>query len=54
MPAQPDLIVWGSHLRTLDPSLPFCSALAVKDDLFATSSQDVVRGWLAEVRQPWR
>ena len=31
MPVHPDLIVWGASVRTLDPELPRCSALAVKN-----------------------
>jgi predicted amidohydrolase YtcJ len=45
MPAYPELIVWGSHIRTLDPDLPFCSAVAIKDGLIvATGDDETVRG----------
>jgi predicted amidohydrolase YtcJ len=40
MPAQPETIIWGSHIRTLDPDLPVCSALAVKDGLVAATGDD--------------
>ena len=44
MPAQPDLIIWGSRIRTLDPNLPTCSAVAVKDGRFAaTGDADTIR-----------
>ena len=44
MPAQPDLIVWGSRIRTLDPGLPFCSAVAVKEGMVvATGDDDTIR-----------
>ena len=40
MPAQPETIVWGSHIRTLDPNLPLCSAIAVKDGIITASGDD--------------
>jgi predicted amidohydrolase YtcJ len=40
MPAQPDMIIWGSRIRTLDPDLPTCSAVAVKDGHIAASGDD--------------
>jgi predicted amidohydrolase YtcJ len=44
MPSQPDLIIWGAHVRTLDPRLPTCSAVAVKDGVIvATGSDDSIR-----------
>jgi hypothetical protein len=44
MPSQPDLIVWGSSVRTLDPHLPACTAVAVKDGLItATGDDDSIR-----------
>jgi predicted amidohydrolase YtcJ len=47
MPAHPDLIVWGARIRTLDPDLPACSALAVKDGvILATGDDDSIRAML--------
>ena len=44
MPAQPDMIIWGSHFRTLDPDLAVCSAVAIKDGLVtATGNDDTIR-----------
>src|SRR5829696_7280100 len=44
MPAQPDTIIWRSRFRTLDPDLPTCSAVAVKDGLVAaTGDDDMIR-----------
>jgi predicted amidohydrolase YtcJ len=44
MPSHPDLIVWGAQIRTLDPNLPFCSAIAVKDGrILATGDDDSLR-----------
>jgi predicted amidohydrolase YtcJ len=44
MPAQPDTIIWGSRIRTLDPDLPTCSAVAVNDGLItATGDDDTIR-----------
>ena len=44
MPSQPDLIVWESSVRTLDPHLPACTAVAVKDGLItATGDNDSIR-----------
>jgi hypothetical protein len=40
MAAQPDLIIWGSQIRTLDPDLPHCSAVAVKDGHIAAIGDD--------------
>src|SRR5215212_12149434 len=40
MPAQPDTIIWGSRFRTLDPDLPACSALAIKDGLVTATGDD--------------
>ena len=40
MPAQPDMIIWGSRIRTLDPVLATCSAVAIKDGLVATTGDD--------------
>jgi predicted amidohydrolase YtcJ len=40
MPAQPDTIIWGSRIRTLDPDLPVCSAVAIKDGLVAATGDD--------------
>jgi predicted amidohydrolase YtcJ len=44
MSGQPDLIVWGAHIRTLDPDLPRCSAIAGKDGVIvATGDDDTIR-----------
>ena len=44
MPTQPDMIIWGSTVRTLDPDLPACSAVAIKDGLvIATGDDDTIR-----------
>ena len=44
MPAQPELIVWGARVRTLDPALPVCSAVAVSDGVIqATGDDDTIR-----------
>ncbi len=44
MPSQPDLIIWGAHVRTLDPHLPACTAMAVKDGaIVATGDDDAIR-----------
>ena len=44
MPSHPDAIVWGARMRTLDPDLPFCSAVAVKDGMIvATGDDDQIR-----------
>ena len=40
MPSQPDLIIWGAHVRTLDPRLPGCTAVAVKDGAIAATGDD--------------
>jgi predicted amidohydrolase YtcJ len=40
MPSQPDTIIWGSRIRTLDPDLPTCSSVAVKDGLVAATGDD--------------
>src|SRR5919112_2088292 len=40
MPTQPDMIMWGSRIRTLDPDLPTCRAVAVKDGLIVASGDD--------------
>lgn len=40
MSTHPELIVWGSRVRTLDPDLPFCSAVAVKDGMIAATGDD--------------
>ena len=44
MSAQPDTIIWGSRIRTLDLDLPTCSAVAVKDGvIIATGDDDTIR-----------
>ena len=44
MASQPDLIIWGSSVRTLDPQLPACTAIAVKDGVIvATGDDDAIR-----------
>jgi len=44
MSAHPDLIVWGARIRTPDPELPACNALAAKDGvILATGDDDSVR-----------
>lgn len=44
MPSQPDVIIWGAHVRTLDPHLPICTAIAVKDGaISATGDDDAIR-----------
>src|SRR5215203_7249061 len=44
MPSQPDLIIWGEYVRTLDPHLPACTAIAVKDGaIVATGDNDAIR-----------
>jgi len=40
MPAHPELILWGARIRTLDPDLPSCSAVAVKDGLIVATGDD--------------
>ena len=40
MPAQPDLIIQGARIRTLDHDLPACSAVAVKDGYIVASGDD--------------
>src|SRR3954465_5695853 len=40
MPAQPDLILWGAQMRTLDPDLPSCTAVAIKDGLILRTGDD--------------
>ena len=43
-PRNQTLIIWGSHIRTLDPDLPTCSAVAIKDGLvIATGDDDTIR-----------
>jgi predicted amidohydrolase YtcJ len=42
--AQPDMIIWGSRIRTLDPNLTMCSAVAIKDGLIiATGDDETIR-----------
>ena len=44
MPAHPESIVWGARVRTLDPALPFCSAVAIQDGtIVATGDDDSIR-----------
>lgn len=44
MPAHPELILWGARIRTLDPELSSCSAIAVKDGrIVATGDDDAIR-----------
>jgi predicted amidohydrolase YtcJ len=44
MASQPDLIVWGATIRTLDSALPFCSAVAVRDgSIVATGDDETIR-----------
>lgn len=44
MSAFPELIVWGAQMRTLDPTQPNCSAIAIKDGaIVATGDDDTVR-----------
>lgn len=44
MPAHPDLIIWGAHIRTLDPAQPTCAAVAIKDGtIVATGDNDSIR-----------
>ena len=44
MASSPDLIIWGSHFRTLDPDLPHCSAVAVSNGtITATGDDDTIR-----------
>src|SRR4051794_21054517 len=44
MPTQPDLIIWGATVRTLDRRLPACTAVAVKDGaVMATGDDDTIR-----------
>src|SRR5215213_9033517 len=44
MPCQPDLIIWGATVRTLDPDLPACTAVAVKGGaIVATGNDDTIR-----------
>jgi predicted amidohydrolase YtcJ len=44
MPAQPDLIIWGARIRTLDPALPACSAVAMREGtIVATGDDDTIR-----------
>jgi predicted amidohydrolase YtcJ len=40
MPDHPDLIVWGARVRTLDPDLPTCGAVAIKNGLIAATGDD--------------
>jgi hypothetical protein len=40
MPGHPELIVWGAQISTLDPELPACSAVAVKDGMVAAIGDD--------------
>src|SRR5215213_6108488 len=38
------MIIWGSRLRTLDPDLAVCSAVAIKDGLIiATGDDETIR-----------
>ncbi|MGH2618362.1 MAG: amidohydrolase, partial [Thermomicrobiales bacterium] len=44
MPARPELIIWGARIRTLDPDLPACSAVAIKNGvIIATGDDDSIR-----------
>src|SRR5215208_6465651 len=43
MPTQPDVIIWGSRIRTLDPDLGTCSAVAIKDGLVIATGDDMIR-----------
>jgi predicted amidohydrolase YtcJ len=36
----PDLIIWGARFRTLDPDLPVCSAVAIKDGSIVATGDD--------------
>ena len=40
MPAQPEFILWGARVRTLDPYLPSCTAVAIKDGIIHTTGDD--------------
>ena len=40
MAAQPDMIIWGSCIRTLDPDLATCSAVAIKNGFVAATGDD--------------
>ncbi len=44
MPAQPELIIWGARIRTLNSDQATCSAVAIKDGLIsATGDDDTIR-----------
>jgi predicted amidohydrolase YtcJ len=53
MASQPELIIWGAQIRTLDPQLPRCSAVAIKDGVIVATGDDesirVMRGPGTEV-----
>ena len=40
MSSDPDLIIWGASIRTLDGRQPFCSAVAIKDGLIVAAGDD--------------
>ncbi|MFN8663576.1 MAG: amidohydrolase [Thermomicrobiales bacterium] len=40
MSSDPDLIIWGASIRTLDDRQPFCSAVAIKDGLIVAAGDD--------------
>ncbi|MEZ4563156.1 MAG: amidohydrolase [Thermomicrobiales bacterium] len=40
MTSEPDLIIWGATIRTLDERQPFCSAVAIKDGLIVAAGDD--------------
>jgi predicted amidohydrolase YtcJ len=44
MPSHPETIIWGAHIRTLDPDLPVCTAVAIRDGtIVATGDDDQMR-----------
>jgi predicted amidohydrolase YtcJ len=40
MATSPDTILWGAHIRTLDPDLPFCTAVAIADGVVTATGDD--------------
>ncbi len=40
MATHPELIVWGAHIRTLDPRQPVCTALAISDGMIVGAGDD--------------
>lgn len=40
MANDPQLIIWGARIRTLDPQQPFCTAVAIRDGVIVAAGDD--------------